>query len=106
MSYAAKVVTLGVMFKAIVMGLLVSLLAVTAFDRSIILVLVSATATGIFGILIVLIQTHSEARLHMRIDALETQVDVKAHEIQEKQDEAANLAVEKVAEIVSPKEST
>jgi hypothetical protein len=106
MSYAAKVITAGVMLKAVVMGTLVSLLAVTAFTQSIILVLVSATATGIFGLLIVLVQTHSEARLHQRINDLETQVDTKASEITEKQDEAAQIAAdkvtEKVAEIVAP----
>lgn len=108
MSYAAKVVTLGVMLKAIIMGTLVSLLAVSAFGKSIILVLVSATATGIFGILIVLIQTHSEARIHERLTAVESQIETKSNEIQEKQDQAADIAadkvVEKVTEAIQPKE--
>lgn len=101
MPYAAKVVTLGVMLKAIVIGTLVSLLAVSAFGKSIILVLVSATATGVFGILIVLIQTHFEARIHERLNAVESQIETKSNEIQVKQDEAAEIAAEKVAEKVT-----
>lgn len=104
MSYAAKVVTVGVMLKAIVMGTLVSLLAVSAFGKSLILVVVSATATGIFGILIVLIQTHSEARIHERLNAVEDQINTKSEEIQTKQDEAATKAAEQVVEAIQTKE--
>lgn len=74
-SFASKMIASGVLFKALLMGILVSLLAVTSFEKSVALVLVSASATGIFGIIIVLIQTHSEARLHKRIDLLEGKAD-------------------------------
>jgi divalent metal cation (Fe/Co/Zn/Cd) transporter len=87
MSFSAKLISAGVIGKAILMGVLVSVLAVTSFEKSIILVLVSACATGIFGIIIVLIQTHAEAGLHQRIDSLEGKtdaLDTKADVITEK----------------------
>jgi hypothetical protein len=68
-------ITAGVIGKAILIGVLVEVLALTSFTRSIILVLVSAAATGIFGIIIVVVQTHAEANLHRRIDALEGKAD-------------------------------
>lgn len=78
MPFAAKVIIPGVFAKAVLMATLVTILAVTSFVQSVILVLVSATATGIFGILIVIIQIHSERGLHERMDKLEetTQVAV------------------------------
>jgi hypothetical protein len=75
LSFATKMITTGVLIKAVLMGAAVSLLAVTSFEKSVALVLISASATGIFGIIIVLIQTHSEARLHDRIDHLESRAD-------------------------------
>lgn len=104
MSYATKVVTLGVSLKAILMGVAVSLLAVTAFEKSIILILISASATGIFGILIVLIQTRSEARIHERLNTVENQINIKTAQIQHKQDIAAEKVAEKVTEVISTKE--
>lgn len=81
MSFAGKIVTLGVIAKALVMGIMVSLLAVTSFEKSIVLVVVSATATGIFGILIVLIQIHSERAIHRRIDSLEIKTEEAKEEV-------------------------
>lgn len=89
-SFAAKVITLGVVFKALLMGIIVEVLALTSFQRSIILVLVSATATGIFGILIVLIQVHSEKQIHDRIDQVQEQIDIKSDEIKQQATTIAN----------------
>lgn len=75
-TYATKVISLGVIGKAVLMGTLVTLLAATSFTQSIILVLVSATATGIFGVLIVTIQVHSERVLHSRMDRLEESTQI------------------------------
>jgi Flp pilus assembly protein TadB len=82
MPFAAKVIGPAVALKAILMGVLVTLLAAAGFVQSLILVLVSATATGIFGIVIVVIQTHSERNLHRRLDTLEE----KANTIEGKAD--------------------
>lgn len=71
MGYGAKVISLAVALKAVLMASVVTLLASTTFGQSLILVLVSATATGIFGVLIVLIQVRSERNLHARLDTLE-----------------------------------
>lgn len=101
--YAAKVMGIGVMFKAIVMGTLVSILAVTSFVQSVVLVLVSATATGIFGLIIVLIQVHSERALHERMDRVETQINTKSDEIQVKQDTVIQKTDE-IATQVAPEE--
>lgn len=84
MPFAAKAISLGVIGKAILMGTLVSVLAVTSFTQSIILVLVSACATGVFGLIIVLIQTHAEKEMHRRLDGLERKtksIDRKADTI-------------------------
>lgn len=86
------------------MGTLVSVLAITAFTQSIILVLVSATATGIFGLIICLIQTHSEARLHERLDHLEsraTEVVEKTEQVQTTTDQVSAKADE-IAQAVTP----
>jgi hypothetical protein len=100
-SYAAKVITAGVMVKAVLMATVVELLAIGGFGRSIILVLVSATATGIFGLIIVLVQTHAEAGLHQRLDSLERQVDQKASEINVTTETAAAQAAQSVVEQVT-----
>ncbi len=71
LSYAAKVISAGVAVKAVLMGVLVSILAVTSFTKSIVLVLVSALATGVFGVMIVLKKAHAERSLHVRLDRLE-----------------------------------
>lgn len=71
LSFQSKMVTAGVMGKALLMGILVSLLAFSSFEKSVILVLVSATATGIFGIIIVIVQSHFAREIHDRIDAME-----------------------------------
>lgn len=72
MPFAAKMVTAGIMGKAVLMATAVSVLVASAtFAESLILVIVSATATGIFGLLIVFVQVHSERNLHERIDRLE-----------------------------------
>ncbi len=70
--YAAKVMALGVFIKAILMVAVVTTVAATTFGQSLILVLVSACATGVFALLVVLIQTRSDRRLHERLDRLET----------------------------------
>jgi hypothetical protein len=78
-TYAAKVMGIGVAFKAVIMATVVSFLAAetnTTFAQAVFLVLISATATGIFGLIIVLIQTHAEKGLHQRIDYLETKANV------------------------------
>lgn len=54
---------------------IVTLLGVTPFEQSLILILVSASATGVFGLIIVLIQVHSEKALHERMDTLEGKAD-------------------------------
>lgn len=95
-SFPARVITGAVFLKALTMGILVSLLGATTFVQSILLVLVSATATGIFGILIVVIQVHSERSLHYRMDHLEE----RATEIVTKSDivkEQTQVIAEKVA---------
>lgn len=61
----------GVTLKALLMTSVVLLLGATTFLESLALVLVSATATGVFGLLIVLIQVRSERSLHKRMDTLE-----------------------------------
>jgi hypothetical protein len=83
MSFASKVVTGGVAAKALLMGTLVTILGATSFGQSVLLVLVSATATGIFGILIVLIQVHSEKALHERINDLENKANEAVAKTQE-----------------------
>jgi ABC-type bacteriocin/lantibiotic exporter with double-glycine peptidase domain len=98
MSFASKVITGGVFAKAILMGTLVTIIAATSFYQSVILVLVSATATGIFGILIVIIQTHSERAIHARIDALDSKADTAVEKI-DSLDSKANTAVEATQEI-------
>jgi len=69
------------------MATVVSLLAATAFWQSLVLVIVSATATGIFGILIVIIQTHSEKAIHARLDQLERQTQNQTRTIVAKVEE-------------------
>lgn len=96
-SYGAKVITAGVLLKAVLMGTLVSLLAVAGFEASLILVLVSACATGVFGILIVLIQTHSEKGLHERMERLEqtgSRIEAQAGE--------ATAVAQTIADAVTP----
>lgn len=63
------------------MASIVEILGVSSFGKSIILVLVSATATGIFGLLIVLIQTHAEKGLHERMDKIEDRVTEAKQEV-------------------------
>lgn len=101
MPYAGKIMTIGVLLKAVVMGSLVTLLATTSFVQSIILVLVSATATGIFGLLIVLIQVHSERNIHDRLDKVENRVDEKAGEIKAQAQDIADKT-DQIATVVSP----
>lgn len=74
---------IGVTFKAILMAGIVTLLAATSFAQSVILVLISATATGIFGIVIVIIQMKSDKGIHDRINEIQTQIDTKSEEIKE-----------------------
>lgn len=74
--FAAKVIMAAVVAKALLMGILVSQVVAEAnFAQSLILVVVSATATGIFGVVIVLVQAHSEREMHARIDQLEGKAD-------------------------------
>lgn len=93
-SYGAKVLAAGVAAKAVVMSALVTLLAATAFWQSLVLVIVSAVATGIFALLVVLIQTHSERELHGRIDRLEQRTVTK---VEKKIDEQTKTIVEHVS---------
>lgn len=71
MGFGAKVITAAVIVKAVLMASIVTLVAATTFAQSIVLVLISAAATGVFGIAIVLIQVHSERTIHRRLDILE-----------------------------------
>lgn len=109
MSFATKVIVPGVVGKAVLMGTLVSVLAVTSFGKSLILVLVSATATGIFGILIVLIQVHSERAIHKRMDKLEestqTAVTQAKDEVTSKTDEAVATVTQQITEAVTSTET-
>ena len=72
------------------MGAAVTVLAsVVPFWESVLLVLISATATGLFGILIVYVQARSEAQIHYRLEKLEekgTSIENKADRIVEKTD--------------------
>jgi cytochrome c biogenesis protein CcdA len=93
-SYAAKVMALGVGIKAVIMGTVVTILAATTFLQSVLLVLISATATGVFGLVIVLIQNHAEQRFHRRIDYLEQKadkIDTTTTETKEKAEEVAGV---------------
>lgn len=101
-SYASKVISAGVMVKAVLMGVLVEVLAVGSFTRSIILVLVSATATGIFGLLIVLVQVHVERGLHRRMDGIERQVNERSDQIVQTTEAAAHEAAARAVEQVKP----
>lgn len=100
-SYGAKVITAGVALKAALMGTLVSVLAVAPFVESLVLVLVSAAATGVFAVLVVLIQVHSERNLHERLDWLEGAAD----RLEQKADEV-KATTETVAEAVTPDRRT
>lgn len=85
-SFAGKVITAGVVTKGIIMGSLISILAIADFTESLILVIVSATVTGIFGLLICLIQVRAEKGIHTRMDFLEkkaTEVDQTTKDIAE-----------------------
>lgn len=112
MPYPAKIMTIGVLFKAVVMGTLVTILAATSFAQSIILVLVSATATGIFGMVIVLIQARSERGIHDRISDVENQIANQGNAIQTQNTElkrrASDLAesTKQIKEAVTPTEET
>lgn len=105
MPYPAKIMATGVVFKAVIMATLVTVIAATTFIQSIILVLVSATATGIFGLVIVLIQVHSERGLHERINKMETQIDTKSDEIKTQASDIAEKT-QQIAEVVTPNEET
>ena len=96
-SYGAKVITAGVAFKAVIMGLFVSLLAIAPFFESLILVLVSACATGVFGLLIVLVQSHQDRAIHERMERLEG----SASRIEAQAGEATAVA-QTIAEAVKP----
>lgn len=87
-SHGAKVIGAGVIAKAVLMGVLVTVLAVEPFLESLALVLVSACATGIFGLVIVLVQVHAERELHGRMDRLEE----RGQRIESKADTAAIAA--------------
>jgi hypothetical protein len=92
-SYSARLVAAAVAAKAALMGVLVSILASSApFAEAVVLVLISAAATGVFGIVIVLVQTHAEAAMHRRLDKLEEQAGTAA--------QAATVAAEKTQQIV------
>jgi hypothetical protein len=71
MSYGAKVMVIGVSVKAVLMSAVVTVLAATSFQQSLILVIVSATATGVFALLAVIIQTHSAQGMYERLERLE-----------------------------------
>lgn len=93
-SYGAKVLAVGVTVKAVLMAAILTLLADAAFWQSIVIALVSATATGVFAVLVVVIQIHSERTLHDRIDRLERQTKTA---VQTKLDEQTRTIVETVA---------
>lgn len=77
------------------MASIVTLLAATSFVQSIILVLVSATATGIFGIIIVLIQMKADAGIHARINEIQDQIDTKSDEIKQQAESIAETVATK-----------
>lgn len=72
MPYAAKVIGLGVVAKAVVITTVIMILGATTFTQSVILVVISATTTGIFGLLIVLIQTRADRETHRKLDHVES----------------------------------
>jgi hypothetical protein len=106
MSFASKAVSAGVAAKALLMGALVSLLGATTFADSIVLVLVSATATGVFGIIIVLIQTHSDAAVHRRLDELQARAETAATASSEAAGQARAIAVATGAELTPQAEES
>jgi len=71
LNYGAKVLAIGVTVKAVLMSLMVTLLAATAFWQSLVLVVVSAAVTGIFAVLVVVVQANAERSLRARLDRLE-----------------------------------
>jgi len=104
-SYAGKLITAGVIVKAVLMGTLVGLLAASDFLDSLALVLVSATATGVFGILIVLIQVKAERGLHERMDKIESNIETKADAIQTTIDRKGNRIMEQADTIAAQTET-
>jgi hypothetical protein len=59
-----------VLFKGLAMGIVATLLNVE-FARALILVLVSAVITGLFGVIVAMIQSQADRRVHDRLDNLE-----------------------------------
>lgn len=94
MSYSAKVLTAGVTVKAVLMSALVTLLAATAFWQSVVLVAVSAAITGVFAVLVVVVQVHAEKALHSRLDRLE---DRTRTTVERRLEEQTKTIVESVA---------
>lgn len=72
---APKLIALGVVAKAVLMTAVVTILGATTFLESLALILTSATATGIFGLLIVIVQVRGERALHQRMDTIEKKAD-------------------------------
>lgn len=99
MSYGAKMMAAGVGVKAVVMAGVVTLLAATTFWESVVLVLISAIATGCFAIVVVMVQARSERSLHDRLDRLERQTTVS---VARKLEEQTKTIVESVEQAGQP----
>lgn len=96
MSYGAKLVTAAVGAKAVLMSAVVTVLGATTFLQSLALVLVSATATGVFGAVIVIVQARAERALHDRMDTL----GAKAADVARKAEATAQTATATIVEAV------
>lgn len=59
-----------VVVKSVVLGISAALIDV-AFVKAAILVVLSAVVTGVFGLVVALIQDRADRRVHARLDALE-----------------------------------
>lgn len=74
-----------VLVKGIAMGIAATVLDIN-FVRALILVLVSAVVTGCFGIVVAIIQSKENSRVHERLDRLELtgkQIEQTGQEIKE-----------------------
>lgn len=70
----AKAMVAFVAVKSIVLGITASLIDVP-FLHALILVVVSAVVTGIFGIVIAMIQAKADERQHRRLDYVESRLE-------------------------------
>lgn len=66
----AKFMVAFIAIKSVALGVLAALIDV-AFIKALLLVVASATITGVFGVIVARIQAKADERLHTRLDYLE-----------------------------------